>query len=248
MKITAQEFKNLPNKYITLIGMSGAGKSYISSKLEGWGWKNYSCDYEIGSKFLKDELPIDKEFSVDDISILSDYLGKLGSTDKGGFDLDKFKFRQKAYYEAEVASLRNIDIPNNMNFVLDSTGSLCEIEDDNLLDDLGSKTLFVYLKADKEEEEKVLQRARDYPKPLFFPPKFLDENLSIFLSEFNFTNIDDIDPDEFARWVFPKLFDARKPKYQRLADKYGVSILSSEFRNIKSSDDFIEVILRHLDV
>ncbi len=248
MKITAQEFKKSPKKSITLIGMSGAGKTYISSMLEKWGWSNYSCDYEIGATYLKDDLVGANDFTMNDIGALSDYLGKLGNTDKGGFALDKFKSRQRAYYNAEIAALNSMDVPANRNFVHDSTGSLCEIEDEDLIKKIGEKTLFVYLKTDEEEEKKVLQRARDYPKPLFFPPKFLDNKLEQFLSEFNIAKVGDIEPDNFARWVFPILFEARKPKYQNLADLYGVAITSSEFKDLQSSDEFIEIIERHMDV
>ena len=248
MKITAQEFKALPNKSITLIGMSGAGKSYISSQLEGWGWRNYSCDYEIGANSLKDELAIGAAFTMDDIGALSDYLGKLGNIDKGGFPLDKFKARQKAYYDAEVKALQVMAVSEDRDFIHDSTGSLCEVEDDALMQELGEKTLFVYLKTDKEDDKKVLKRARDYPKPLFFPPPFLEEKLSTFLSEFNLASVNEIEPDDFSRWVFPKLFEARKPKYQSLADKYGVAIASSKFKDLQSADEFIEIIADHLDV
>ncbi len=248
MKITAQEFKNSPNKSITLIGMSGAGKSYISSQLEGWGWSNYSCDYEIGARFLRDDLVIGANFTMDDIGALSDYLGKLGNSDKGGFPLDKFKARQKAYYDAEVKALQVMVVPEDRDFIHDSTGSLCEVEDDALMQKLGEKTLFVYLKTDAQEDKKVLQRARDYPKPLFFPPPFLEEKLSTFLSEFNLASVNEIEPDDFSRWVFPKLFEARKPKYQSLADKYGVAISSSKFKDLQSADEFIEIIADHLDV
>ncbi len=251
MKITAQEFKDSPKKSITLIGMSGAGKTHISSKLESWGWSNYSCDYEIGAKSLKDELVGDKKFTVEDISALSDYLGKLGNPDKGGFLLPKFKERQTAYYEAEVAALvamKDAWNASNSNFVHDSTGSLCEIEDKDLIQEIGNQTLFVYLKTGEKEDKEVLQRAKDNPKPLFFPPKFLNDQIGGFLSEFNIAAVGDIEPDNFARWVFPKLFEARKPKYQSLADKYGVTIPSSKFKSLKSSDEFIEIVASHLDV
>ncbi len=248
MKITAQEFESSSKKAITLIGMSGAGKTYISSKLEKWGWSNYSCDYEIGSKYLRDKLDYKGSFTVEDISLLSKYIGKLGSSDKGGFSLDKFKERQKDYYDAEVSALKAVKVPEKGDFVHDSTGSLCEIEDDELIRKIGEETLFVYLKADEEEEKKVLQRAHDCPKPLFFPPAFLAEKLDMFLSEFNIGGVDEIVPDDFARWVFPKLFEARKPKYQRLADLYGVTIPSSEFRDLQSAGEFVEIIKNHLDV
>lgn len=248
MKLSAQEFKDQPYKRITLIGMSGAGKTYISSLLERMGWQNYSCDYVIGAEHLKDEMGIGGDFTAENIGALSVYLGKLGREDAGGFNLETFKARQKAYYDAECCALKEMGerIKKGCHFVHDSTGSLCEIEDEALLRVIGEQTLFVYLMADAETEKAVLQRARDYPKPLFFPPAFLQASLSEYMSINSILAIDDIEPDAFSRWVFPKLFEARKPKYQRLADLYGVSIPAKAFTDFSRSDDFINIIAEHL--
>jgi len=34
-------------KAITLMGMSGVGKSHFSMQLAQWGWGHYSCDVEM---------------------------------------------------------------------------------------------------------------------------------------------------------------------------------------------------------
>ncbi len=250
MKLTKQEFFEQPRKAITLIGMSGAGKTHISCQLEKWGWHNYSCDYVIGSEYLKDELDSTQGISAENIGALSVYLGKLGKPLSGGFDLELFQQRQKSYYDAEVMALRDMDrVLNNVscNFVHDSTGSLCEIEDNALLKKIGEQTMFIYLKTGEEEEKEVLRRAREYPKPLFFPPRFLTKKLEIYMSQNGHENVAEVEPDEFSRWVFPILFEERKPKYQRLADLYGITIPSNEFKNLQSSDQFIEIIAGHLD-
>lgn len=250
MKITKEEFLNAPKKNITLIGMSGAGKTHISCMLQRWGWNNYSCDYVIGEKYLKDDLSNVENLSAEDISALSDFLGKLGGTQYGGFSLELFKERQKAYYDAECQALEAMGAEmraESKHFVHDSTGSFCEIEDDSLIEKIGQETLFVYLKTGEKEEAEVLQRAHDYPKPLFFPPQFLSEKLVQYLSEHGLHEVEDIVPDEFSRWVFPILFEARKPKYQRLADLYGVAISAAEFINMASDQDFISIIAKHLD-
>ena len=250
MKLTKQEFFDQPSKAITLIGMSGAGKTHISCQLEKWGWYNYSCDYVIGAEYLKDELDSVHGLSAENIGALSVYLGKLGKPLSGGFDIELFQQRQKSYYDAEImaldamgSALENV----SSDFVHDSTGSLCEIEDDALLKKIGEQTMFIYLKTGEQEEQEVLKRAQEYPKPLFFPPQFMTEQLSIYMSQNDHENVAEIEPDEFSRWVFPILFEARKPKYQRLADLYGITISSNEFKNLQSSDQFIEIIAGHLD-
>lgn len=250
MKLTKEEFLSHSQKTITLIGMSGAGKTHISAQLESWGWYNYSCDFVIADKYLRNELPGSASLTVEDISVLSDYLGKLGNPNHGGFALDLFKERQKAYYDAEVQALyamHDTMSTTDKSFVHDSTGSLCEIEDEGVLKKIGQQTLFVYLKTGLDEEREVLQRAQDYPKPLFFPPSFLEKAMQDYTAQHNLEIIEQAHPDDFARWVFPRLFEARKPKYQRLADLYGITIASSKFRNLSAADEFITIIADHLD-
>ncbi len=253
MKISAQDFLKAPQKSITLLGMSGAGKTYITSMLDGFGWESYSCDYMIGSKYLKSELEAVSQSGItaQNISALSAFIGKIGDESKGGFAQGMFRDRQQAYYDAECQAIAQALIIANRakgHFVHDSTGSLCEIEDHDLIRKIGERTLFVYLKTSAEDEKLVLQRAQDYPKPLFFPAAFLEEALSTYMEEQNLKCVAQITPDDFARWVFPRLFTARKPKYQYLADSFGVTIPSSAFHGVTVEQDFINIIVQHLDI
>lgn len=245
MKLSKQEFLDAQPKAITLIGMSGAGKTHISAQLQSWGWNNYSGDFVIGDRYMRDALSAYGGFSVEDISGLSEYLGKVGNPDLGGLPLEEFQKRQKEYYDAECRSLEDMLVEGE-NFVHDSTGSLCEVENENLLRKIGDETLFVYLKTDAVAEKQVLKRAYEYPKPLFFPPMFLLAMIDEYLSLNGLCKPEEMVPDDFSRWVFPKLFAARKPKYQRLADLYGISVSASEFHDLKSSDEFTSIIAEYL--
>jgi len=253
MRLSKQEFIDSPDKAITLLGMSGAGKTFLSCRLEEWGWRNYSCDYEIGSRFLKPDLEAfagSNEFSAENIGVLHEFLGKLGNPELGGYELDLFRERQKAYYDAEVAALWEMGEVMDQGagpFIHDSTGSLCEIEDEDVINDIGQRTLFVYLETDEAAEKVVLQRAQDYPKPLFFPKAFLLNKIDEYLVEGGLEAVAQMEPDKFSRWVFPRLFKARKPKYQRLADLYGVTIPASAFNTLSSAQEFVDIIAEHLD-
>ncbi|MEM7650543.1 MAG: hypothetical protein AAF204_00480 [Pseudomonadota bacterium] len=249
MKLTAEEFLAQPKKAITLMGMSGVGKSYTASKLAEWGWTNFSCDYVIGTKYLQHLIADSHDMSEDDISWLSDFVGRLGALRDGGLPLEKFQKRQKLYYEAEVDVVRDaVDAVSlaARDVVIDSSGSLCEIEDEDALEALGQKTVFVYLKVRQQGHAKILERASTYPKPLYFPPSFLQERLARYLEKFDLSGVGEIDPDEFLRWIFPHLFEARLPKYQALAEKYGVVVPSHEV-DLSSKDAFIQCIAKALD-
>lgn len=249
MKLSRQEFLDQPNKAITLIGMSGVGKTYISGQLEKWGWARFSCDYAIGTKYLADALGGYMD-SPEDMDALFKYIGMPGDPKKGGHVMAKYKRHQQGYYDAECQSIAEAVVEaeeRDKNFVHDSTGSLCEIMDEDLIKRIGGATLFVYLKASAEEENVVLERARSVPKPLFFPPDKFDDWVKQYLDKEGLAMPEQMDPQEFSRWVFPKLFQSRLPKYQALADAYGVTIDSAEMHDLKDENDFIERIASKLD-
>jgi len=207
--------------------------------MRGWGWFAYSCDMEIGTKYLASEL--DAPVSADDISALSRFISKPGE-----LPMAEFLRRQKLYYEAECAALSRVpDLAGkHEKFVNDSTGSLCEIEDEALIGALGRATLFVYIKASKDEERAVLERAQEYPKPLFYPPSHFHAWVEEYRKVFKVENVDDLPADEFTRWVFPRLFAERLPKYQALADAYGVTVSTADLYKVKSERDLLDVIAR----
>lgn len=254
MKISGAEFLDLPRKAVTFIGMSGVGKSYTSQQLEDWGWNSYSCDYLIGTEYLdvamKETLSFEETLGKDNMEFLSSFVGKLGDPGRDGLALEEFQKRQKMYYDAECQSLK--DMPAALeqasgNFVCDSSGSLCEVEDESILEVVGASTVVVYLKVKQEAHAEILERAFKYPKPLFFPPDFLNERLERYKQKFDLTAVEEIDPLEFLRWVFPYLFEARLPKYQRIADQYGVTLPSHLMSDLKSEDEFIQMIAGALD-
>ncbi len=250
MKPDPESFLAERNKAVTLMGMSGAGKTHTSCMLATFGWRHYSCDYMIGTKFLK--IP---GVSMKNLRPLSVFVGQVGNPAKGGLDIEEFKRRQNLYYDAECQSLKDVSREIALlresgggHFINDSTGSLCEIEDRVLLDQVGHQTLFVYIKASREEEMQILERARRYPKPLFFPRDRFDGWVETFMQENNIPEIEEIEPDEFSRWVFPHLFESRLPKYQALADRYGVTIPSEEFKAVHSEKTFLDCIAKALSI
>jgi hypothetical protein len=243
MKISSDDFSKQKRKALTLIGMSGLGKTYLSNILAQAGWVHYSCDEVIGTRSLADYL--DAPVTKDDLSPLSRFLGKLGNPTLGGLPLYEFKRRQKLYYDAERAALKNIPMAlaeTRKNFVHDSTGSFCEIMDAAAIDAVGQATLVIYIKANAEEEKIIQQRALDYPKPLFFPPSQFDNWLETYMAERSFNAVEQINPDDFSRWVFPRLFESRLPKYQALADRYGITLSSEALNRVKNAADFLDIV------
>ncbi len=131
MKMTAQEFIDWKSKRITLLAMSGAGKTTLANKLPKSKWYHYSGDYRIGTKYLKepildnikrqamsipflrellraDSLYIKSKISFDNLTAVSSFLGKLGNSEKGGLSLKEFKYRQNLHRHAEIEAMKDV--------------------------------------------------------------------------------------------------------------------------------------------
>ena len=118
-----------PNKRVSLIGMSGLGKTRLSNMLQStFNWFHYSVDYRIGTRYLdefivdnfkqeamknaflrdlllSDSIYISSNLNFNNLSPLSTYLGKPGKESQGGINFEKYKERQKQHREAEILSI-----------------------------------------------------------------------------------------------------------------------------------------------
>ena len=270
MRLTVEEYRQWEHKKVTLLGMSGVGKTHISSMLREHDWFHYSGDYRIGTCYLdEDILDLIKEqamkvpflrellrndwiyirnnIRVDDLGPVLSFVGKLGNPELGGVPLDAFIQRQAQYREAEIAAMRDVPefirkaqaIYGYSHFVNDAGGSLCELEEPSVFDVLAENTLILYIKVTtKDEEQKLIDRARSDPKPLYYRPNFLREHLAVYLQEQGLQYAAEMIPDDFTRWVFPRLFHSRLPRYEAIAHDYGYTVTSEEAAQVRTEDDF----------
>ena len=56
MKFTVDEFRAWKHKSVTLLGMSGVGKTHLSMLLRRHHWFHYSGDYRIGTRYLDEPI------------------------------------------------------------------------------------------------------------------------------------------------------------------------------------------------
>jgi shikimate kinase len=278
MHLSPREFSSWKHKAITLLGMSGIGKTTLANKLPKTEWFHYSADYRIGTKYLEepildnikkqamqvdflrdllrsDSIYICSNITVHNLAPVSTFLGKIGDHTKGGLSLEEFKERQRLHREAEVEAMKDVapfiakarEIYGYSHFINDAGGSVCELDDDEAIQCLADNTLIIYMRADEEMENTLIQRAIDSPKPLYYQEQFLDEKLSEYMRNKGITEIDDIDPDKFVRWIFPKLVDHRRPLYQALADRHGYTVESRDIERARDEADILELISNALD-
>ncbi|MGE0080613.1 MAG: ATPase [Thiohalomonadaceae bacterium] len=275
MKLSVDAFRAWENKRITLLGMSGVGKTRLSNILRRGNWFHYSGDYRIGTRYLdeaildnikqqamtipflrdllrSDSIYIRNNITVDHLKPVSTFMGKLGNPELGGLSLTEFKRRQNLHREAEIAAFKDVPefirkaqtIYGYQHFVNDAGGSLCELDDPEVLRILDEHTLILYIKASEKDERELIRRAEADPKPLYYREAFLDEQLALYMRERGLDYVALIDPDDFVRWVFPRLFYSRIPRYEAIAATYGYTVTTDEVAQVQSEGDFLALVER----
>ena len=251
MKLTAAEFTKWPNKAITLLGMSGIGKTTLANKLPKSKWFHYSGDYRIGTKYLEepildnikeramevsflkdllktDSIYISSNITVDNLAPISTFLGKIGSPTKGGLTPKEFLRRQELHKNAEIEAMKDVSgfiekserIYGYEHFINDAGGSICELIDTDAMEALIENTMIVYIEDNQEARKTLIERAKTHPKPLYYNKDFLMSNLEVYEDEIK-ESPESMDPDEFVRWIFPKLLEYRKIKYESIVSQHG---------------------------
>jgi hypothetical protein len=278
VKLSAKDFKAWDNKCITLLGMSGVGKTQLALRLRKSHWFHYSGDYRIGTRYLDeaildnikqqamqipflrdllrtDSIYIRNNITVDNLQPVSSFLGKLGNPERGGLNLNEFKHRQALHRDAEIAAMKDVPefirkskaIYGYQHLVNDAGGSLCELDDPATIKVLADHTLVLYIKANERDEHELIKRAEDDPKPLYYREAFLDEQLGIYLREKGHGYVAEIEPDDFVRWMFPRLFYSRIPRYQAIAEQYGYTLSTDELKEVRDEASFLRVVERALE-
>lgn len=273
MKLSVEEFRNWQHKSITLLGMSGVGKTRLSNMLPSDEWFHFSGDYRIGTHYLdepildnikkqamqvpflrdllrSDSIYIQNNISVNNLQPVSTFLGKLGDPEKDGLPLDEFKYRQELHRQAEIATMHDVpafikkaqELYDYKHFINDAGGSVCELDNEETLETLAEHTLILYIKATEKNEQSLIKRAESDPKPLYYREAFLDEQLAIYMKENNLEYVAMIDPNEFVRWIFSKLFYSRIPRYDAIAEKYGYTISTDELSQVTNKEELMALI------
>ena len=274
MKPTLKEFKAWKNRNITLIGMSGVGKTHLASLLRADNWFHYSVDYRIGTRYLdepimdlikqqamqvpflrkllrRDWISIKNNIKVDDLGPVLSFVGKLGNPELGGVPLAEFERRQQLYREAEIKAVCEIpvflrkakEIYGYQHLVNDVAGSLCDLDEPGIIEQLARHTLILYIQVTEPSEEATLiERAQKNPKPLYYRPEFLQVHLQRYLSERKLSYAAEMDPDDFTRWIFPYLFRSRVPRYEAIARPHGYTVTSHQVSQIRDERDFLELV------
>jgi len=149
----------------SLIGMSGAGKSHWSKKMESLGFQIYSCDDLIAER-LGQKLEEKGKSTIN----LAKWMGQPFS--------EVYPEAEAFYLELEGAVISQIcdELENSSQkdkqVVVDTTGSLIYLEN-KLLNRLRNLTLTVQLKLPEEKHEKLFETYLLDPKPVIWGEVYL---------------------------------------------------------------------------
>ncbi len=273
MKFTVEEFRAWENKCVTLLGMSGVGKTYLSTLLRRHDWFHYSGDYRIGTRYLdehildliksqamqvpflrellrRDWIFICNNIKVDDLGPVLSFVGKLGNPERGGLPLKEFNRRQALYRQAEIKAMLDLpkfvqkaqEIYGYSHLVNDVGGSLCELDEPAVIELLARHSLILYIQVPEKDEVMLIERAQADPKPLYYRPEFLSAAVHDYLAVHGLEYVAEIDPDDFTRWVFPRLFHSRAPRYEEIAQPYGYTASSTQVSRVRDERDFLQLL------
>ena len=272
-----EDWKNAKSKRVLLFGMSGLGKTYISNMLRAHGdWFHYSIDYRIGTRYMgelisdsyklaamktpylgellkSDSIYIESNITFDNLTPLSNYLGKPGNIELGGIPIVEYEKRQEQHRKAEIAALldtgyfvnRSKEIYQYENFICDSGGSICEVVDpedpkDPVMNHLSQNTLLVWIKGSDAHTEALIDRFDKNPKPMCYQESFLATKWEEFLSLKNI-NANKVDPNEFIRWTYSKALSHRQPRYEKMS-KWGITVKAEDIEKVKNTNQFNSLI------
>ena len=97
------------------------------------------------------------------------------------------------------------------------------------------------------QEQTLIERAVSDPKPLYYRADILQQHLELYFQETGLEYAAQIDPDEFTRWIFPRLFHSRIPRYEAIAKPHGYTVTSEEVAQVRDENDFISLLETAID-
>jgi len=212
----------------------------------------------LAEHLMSDSIYIASNITFENLAPLSRYLGKPGDPAKGGIAFEDYMRRQAQHSQAEIAAtqdaVRFMDKAERIygynHFICDTSGSICEVTDphdpkDPTLKALSENSLIIWLKGSNAHTDTLIARFNKAPKPMFARKAVMEERWSRYLQERGLEEAQ-VDPDDFIRWSYAQMLSDRLPRYEAIADKWGITIDADAFKNITTADAFSDVVARHL--
>lgn len=215
---------------LALIGMSGSGKSYWTRRIAAAGFPSISCDTQIEERLQ----PLLQSGGFSGINGVAAWMGWP--------DRPTYAEREAAYLAEEIATLDELLTALEKNpetdLVLDTTGSVIYVGN-HLLHRLRKLMLIVYLAASLDEQQLLIRRYLEDPKPVLWRGAFQPRPSET--------------PRETVARCYPALIAARRQSYEALSHcsipVAGLREISSLHQNAEDSPgrEFLEKLRSQLD-
>ena len=150
---------------LTLIGMSGVGKSHWSKKMESLGYSRYSCD-ELIAERLGTVLKKQGKATMN----LAKWMGEPYS--KGYQETEALYLELESAVIAQICDELEHGIKKDKLVVVDSTGSLVYLEN-ALLNRLRKLTRTVFLHIPDDKHKELFETYFKDPKPVIWNGKYI---------------------------------------------------------------------------
>lgn len=224
------------------------------------GFKREAMKQPLLRELLRsDSIYIASNITFDNLAPLSTYLGKPGDPARGGLPFEAYVTRQRQHRDAEIAAL--MDAPEFIgkartiygydHFLGDTGGSLVEVVDpfddaDPVLSALSQHMLLVRIAETDAMAAELVRRFAANPKPMYYDEGFLRSIWAAYLAETGATEAT-VDPDAFIRWGFARLIDRRRPLYEAIGTRWGVTVAAEAVAALRTPADFDALIAGALD-
>ena len=196
---------------LALIGMSGTGKTFWSNQLAKYGCSAISCDEQI-------ERRLGRRLAEGGYAGVGGVAAWMGWPDR-----PTYREREAEYLSAEIQVLdqvlTSLERDPSRSLILDTTGSVIYVGN-HLLHRLRKQMLVVHLAAAPDEQELLIRRYLEDPKPVLWRGAFQPRK-------------DETPRDTVAR-CYPALIAARRQSYAALAH---CSLPVAELRDLSGPED-----------
>jgi len=179
---------------LALVGMSGAGKSFWTQRIAGASYPSVCCDTLIEERLTA-------------VLQSGGFAGIHGVAAWMGWpDRATYAEREATYLQQEIATLDEVLTRLEKNpeqeLVVDTTGSVIYVGN-HLLHRLRKQMLVVYLAASADEQQLLIRRYLEDPKPVLWRGAFQARSGEA--------------PQETVARCYPALMAARRQSYEALA-------------------------------
>jgi|SRR3989344_8496574 len=179
---------------ITIIGMSGVGKTYLSKLFAEKGWRVFCCDDEIEKKL---DPWLKKEGYVGGVADVAKWMGQPYDS--------RYKENSQCFLRFEIETMNQLvsQLKKQNKMVIDATGSVI-YTGKNILNQLKTYSKIVLIEAPQSHQDVLYQRYIKEPKPVIWADSYQP--------------LPEESPVQALARCYPSLLARRNSLYKSLAD------------------------------